>query len=113
MKKLLKKTLELVLPIVLGGFILYWVYRDFDFAEAKEVLLHDTNWWWMLFSLVFGVFAQIFRGWRWRQTLEPLDAFPKKSDCVNAVFISYAASLVIPRIGEVSRCGVLAPCTSA
>lgn len=34
--------------------------------------------------------------------------FPKRSDCVNAIFISYAASLVVPRIGEVSRCGVLA-----
>ena len=52
MKKLLKKTLKLILPIVLGGFILYWVYRDFDFAEAGEVLRHGTNWWWMLFSLL-------------------------------------------------------------
>ncbi len=108
MKKLLKKTLKLILPVVLGGFILFWVYRDFDFAKAGDVLLHGTNWWWMLFSLLFGVFAQIFRGWRWRQTLEPLDAYPKKSDCVNAIFISYAAGLVVPRIGEVSRCGVLA-----
>ena len=70
MKKLLKKTLKLILPVVLGGFILFWVYRDFDFTKAGDVLLHGTNWWWMLFSLVFGVFAQVFRGWRWRQTLE-------------------------------------------
>ena len=108
MKKLLKKTLKLILPIVLGGFILYWVYRDFDFSRVGEVLRHGTNWWWMLFSLLFGVLAQVFRGWRWRQTLGPLDAFPRRSDCVNAIFISYAASLVVPRIGEVSRCGVLA-----
>ena len=101
MKKLLKKTLKLILPIVLGGFILYWVYRDFDFSRVGEVLRHGTNWWWMLFSLLFGVLAQVFRGWRWRQTLEPLDAFPRRSDCVNAIFISYAASLVVPRIGEV------------
>ena len=78
MKKLLKKTLKLILPIVLGGFILYWVYRDFDFSRVGEVLRHGTNWWWMLFSLLFGVLAQVFRGWRWRQTLEPLDAFPSR-----------------------------------
>ena len=108
MKKLLKKTLQLILPVVLGGFILFWVYRDFDFTKVGDVLMHGTSWWWMLFSLLFGVFAQVFRGWRWRQTLEPLDAFPKRSDCVNAIFVSYAASLVIPRIGEVSRCGILA-----
>ena len=60
MKKLLKKTLKLILPVVLGGFILFWVYRDFDFTKAGDVLLHGTNWWWMLFSLLFGVFAQVF-----------------------------------------------------
>ena len=108
MKKLIKKALKLILPLVLGGFILYWVYRDFDFVKATEVLQHGTNWWWMAFSLLFGIFAQVFRGWRWRQTLEPLGAFPRRRDCVDAIFISYAASLVVPRVGEVSRCGVLA-----
>lgn len=108
MKKLIKKALRLILPLVLGGFVLYWVYRDFDFAKAGEVLIHGTNWWWMFFSLIFGVFAQVIRGWRWKQTLEPLDVYPKRSDCVNAIFISYAASLVVPRVGEVSRCGILA-----
>lgn len=107
MNKLIKKTLKLILPIVLGGFVLFWVYRDFDFGKVGNVLQHDTKWSWMLFSLVFGVSAQVFRGWRWKQALEPLGAFPKRSDCVNAIFISYAASLVIPRLGEVSRCGVL------
>ncbi len=49
MKKLIKKALKLILPLVLGGFILYWVYRDFDFVKATEVLQHGTNWWWMAF----------------------------------------------------------------
>ena len=43
MKKLLKKTLKLILPIVLGGFILFWVYHNFDFTKVGEVLLHGTN----------------------------------------------------------------------
>lgn len=107
MNKLIKKALKLVLPIVLGGFVLYWVYRDFDFAKAGDVLRHGTNWGWMLFSLVFGVLAQVVRGWRWKQTLEPLGVYPRRGDCVNAIFVSYAASLVVPRLGEVSRCGIL------
>lgn len=97
-----------MLPVLLGGFILYWVYRDFDFERAKELLLHGTDWGWMLFSLFFGVMSHVFRGWRWRQTLEPLGAYPKRSDCVDAIFISYATNLILPRVGEVSRCGVLA-----
>lgn len=107
MNKLLLKILKIVLPILLGSFILYWVYRDFDFARAKDVLLYGTNWWWMLFSLVFGVMSHVFRGWRWKQTLEPLGAYPRTSDCVDAIFVSYATNLLLPRVGEVSRCGVL------
>ncbi len=108
MKKLIKKGLKIVLPVVLGGFILFWVYRDFNFTKAADVLMHGMNWWWMLLSLLFGILSHVFRGWRWRQTLEPLGAYPRKSDCVNAIFISYAANLVLPRMGEVSRCGILA-----
>ena len=39
--------------------------------------------------------------------LAPLGEFPKLSNSVYAIFVSYAANLVIPRVGEVSRCGLL------
>lgn len=107
MNKLLKKTLTIVIPLLFGATVMIWIYRDFDFSAAGQVLRHEMNWGWMLLSLVFGVFSHIFRGWRWKQTLEPLGAFPKTANCVNAVFLSYAANLIIPRLGEVSRCGVL------
>ena len=106
-KNILKKTLNIVLPIVLGGAILWWMYRDFDLRSAWNTLVYDTNWWWMAFSFVFGVTAQVFRGLRWKQTLEPLGEHPHTSNCIHAIFISYASSLVIPRSGEVARCGVL------
>ena len=96
MNKLLKKTLKILLPVALGGFILYWVYRDFDFARAKEVLLHGTNWGWMLFSLFFGVMSHVFRGWRWKQTLAPLGAYPKTSDCVDAILFPMPLILFYP-----------------
>lgn len=108
MKKLPRKILKALMPLLLGGFVLYWVYRDFDFGRVEAVLLHATDWWWMLCSLFFGVMSHVFRGWRWKQTLAPLNAHPKTGDCVDAVFVSYAANLILPRLGEVSRCGVLA-----
>lgn len=107
MKKWIHKTLKVVLPVILGAFILYWVYRDFDFAQARDVMLHHINWWWMGLSLVAGVMSHVVRGWRWRQTLEPLGERPRSSSCVDAIFLSYATNLLLPRVGEVSRCGVL------
>lgn len=83
------------------------MYRGFDFSIVHDTLMHGMNWGWMLFSLIFGITAEVFRGLRWRQSLEPLGEYPKTSNCIHAVFISYASSLVIPRSGEVARCGVL------
>ena len=106
-KKIFKKVLQMVFPLLLGAFILVWVYRDFNFQRVGEVLTGGMDYGWILLSLVFGVFANLFRGWRWKLALEPLGEYPKTSHCVYAIFISYASNLVIPRVGEVTRCGVL------
>ena len=96
----------MVFPFVLGGVILYWMYRGFNWDELREGF-SEMNWTWMILSFPFGISAQVFRGWRWKQTLEPLGEHPSTSNCINSVLVSYAASLAIPRIGEVSRCGIL------
>ena len=103
----MKNLLKFIMPLLLGGAILYWMYRGFDFHEIRHVVLHEMSWTWMLLSFPFGILAQMIRGWRWHQTLEPVGAHPRTSVSVNAVFLSYAASLVVPRIGEFTRCGVL------
>ena len=103
----MKKILKCLLPLLLGGAILYWMYRGFDFQNISHVLWHEMDWTWMLLSLPFGVLAQVLRGLRWRQTLEPLDIRPRRNVTVYSIFLSYASSLVVPRIGEFTRCGVL------
>ena len=106
-RSIISQLLKILLPLLLGGAILYWMYRDFDFRSIQHVLLHEMDWTWMLLSLPFGILAQAFRGWRWRQTLDPIGEHPRRTTCVHAVFLSYAASLVVPRIGEFMRCGLL------
>ena len=107
MKERLKKSLNTVLPIVLGVFVMYFVYRDYDFSRIGEVLSKEVVWEWMACSLLFGILSHVFRGLRWKQTLQPLGEHPKSANCVDAIFISYAANLIVPRMGELTRCGVL------
>ena len=108
MKTIATNAAKILFPILLGGAILYWMYRGEDFGRFFHVMTEEMDWTWMLLSFPFGILAQAFRGWRWKQTLEPVVASgARASVCVNAVFLSYAASLVIPRIGEFTRCGVL------
>ena len=99
--------LKILMPLVLGAAILYWMYRGENWQQILHVMTDEMNWTWMLLSFPFGILAQLFRGWRWRQTLEPVGERPRMSTSVHAIFLSYAASLVIPRVGEFTRCGVL------
>ena len=107
MKTILTNAAKIIFPILLGGAILYWMYRGEDFDRFIHVMKDEMDWTWMILSFPFGILAQMCRGWRWKQTLEPIDIKPRTSTCIHAVFLSYAASLVIPRIGEFSRCAVL------
>ena len=95
------------MPLVLGAGILYWMYRGEDWQTILHVMTDEMDWTWMLLSFPFGILAQMFRGWRWRQTLEPVGEHPRHSVSIHSIFVSYAASLVVPRVGEFTRCGVL------
>ena len=105
--KIIRHALKIAFPLALGGLILWWMYRDFDWNGLWAALNDGMDWTWMWLSMPFGVLAQVLRAVRWRQALAPLGERPRLSSCVHAVFLSYASSLVVPRVGEVLRCGVL------
>lgn len=83
------------------------MYRGIGWEELTDALRHKMSWTWMLLSMPFGILAQVFRAMRWRQVLAPTGEKPRLSTCTHAVFLSYASSLIVPRVGEVLRCGVL------
>ena len=103
----LTDIIKVVLPLLLAGAILWWMYRGFQWDEVWTVLQTDMSWTWMLLSFPFGISAQVFRALRWHQALAPLGERPRLSTCINAVFLSYFSSLIVPRVGEVLRCGIL------
>ena len=105
--KIINYAFQVIGPLVLSGLILWWMYRGFDWDEFFEALTYHTDWTWMLLSMPFGITAQVFRALRWKQALEPVQEYPRTSVCINSVYLSYASSLVVPRIGEVLRCGIL------
>lgn len=107
MRKLYTDIAKVGGSLILGGAILYWMYREVNWENMVHTMRHEMNWGWMLLSFPFGILAQMFRALRWQQALEPVTRKPRTATAMYAVFISYAASLVIPRIGEIARCGIL------
>jgi len=91
----------------LAAAILWWMYRGIRWDDVQQALESEMSWTWMLLSFPFGIMAQVFRALRWKQVLAPLGEKPRLRTCINAVFVSYASSLVVPRVGEMLRCGIL------
>ena len=95
------------MSLALAGGILWWMYRGIRWEELEDAFSQKMSWMWMLLSMPFGVLAQVLRAMRWRQALAPVGERPRLSTCIHAIFLSYASSLVVPRVGEMLRCGVL------
>lgn len=104
---LLNKILKVVLPLALGILILYFLFRDTNFTELWQIL-KDANWPILLFSLIFGLLGNTIRGYRWQLIINPLGYSPRASTLNYSVYGSYAVNFLLPRAGEVWRCGVVA-----
>ena len=39
-KSILGNITKTLLPFILGGAILWWMYRNFDFSQISDVMLH-------------------------------------------------------------------------
>lgn len=106
MKKILNKTLKTLFPLLLGAFILYIIYNDFNFSQIW-ISLKEMDMFWFTITTIFIILSHVIRGLRWKLALAPLGLHPDSSVSINSIFVSYAANLVIPRFGEVSRCVIL------
>ncbi|MDH6355778.1 uncharacterized protein (TIRG00374 family) [Dysgonomonas sp. PH5-45] len=106
-KSLLSSALQIIVPLALGVVILYFLYRDTDFAGMWHII-KNANWGVLTFSLIFGLSGNVIRGLRWELLINPLGYYPKRRNLIYAVLGNYAVNFAIPRAGEVWRCGVIA-----
>ena len=104
-KNYLKKTLQLLLPLLLGLFLCWYAFAQFSEQELslikEQFLRADYSFLWL--SVGMGFLSHVSRGIRWQYTLASMHYFPKRYNLVLAVFIGYLLNLTIPRSGEVSR----------
>ena len=105
-----KKALKTIIPLALGGFLIWLSFSkltDQDLEDVKTAF-QTANYWWILLSLFLGVLSHFSRAYRWQFMLEPLGYKPKFLNSAMAVIIAYLVNLGIPRAGELSRAAALA-----
>lgn len=105
MKKKIKKTIFLILPILLGVFLVWYSLSKLSPSDVESIKtsFKTANYWWVLVSLIFGILSHLSRAYRWQFLLEPLGYKPRFANSVMSVLIAYLLNLFIPRSGEFVR----------
>jgi uncharacterized protein (TIRG00374 family) len=66
-----------------------------------------VNYFWIVVSIFLGLMSHVSRTIRWNLMIEPLGHKPRLLNTFLAVMIGYLMNLALPRMGEISRCGIL------
>ena len=90
----------------IAAFLLWFVYKDFSFEILKEQV-SNINYYWIMLSILLALLSHYLRAYRWNILLEPLGYHLKTSRTFIAVMVGYFANNLVPRLGEVTRCGIL------
>jgi uncharacterized protein (TIRG00374 family) len=109
LKKYLLNFLKLAISLSIGIGIVYWFLGQMSDTEKQEVIadVKRANYLWVCIPLALGLLSNYFRAQRWRLLLRPLGYNPGIFNTFFSVMIMYFLNLFFPRLGEVSRCGVL------
>ncbi len=97
--------------IFLGlGVLLIWLaLRNLTETDKHNIIqaFKQADYFWIIVSSLLGILSHISRAMRWNILLQPLGFKPKLYNTFFAVMVGYLANFALPRLGEVSRCGVL------
>lgn len=102
----MKNVLKTLLSLLLGLLIIWAMYRNTNLSELWEIA-RSANFLIIGSSLVFGLIGNIIRGLRWELFVNSLGYHPPRTSLVYATLGNYAVNFVLPRAGDLWRCGVV------
>lgn len=99
--------LKYLISLLFALGLLYLAFRnvDFDSFWAKAATVDYT---WVIVSILLSLVAYYARAYRWNILLRPLGYQHLNGFRTTlAILVGYLANLALPRLGEVTRCGML------
>ena len=106
MNTTVKSILKIVLPLFLGG-ILVWYSLQKTPIETLKAYFKNANYLWIGLGVFLGILSHISRAYRWKFMIEPMGYTLRFPNSLMAVFSAYLINYTIPRAGEVSRATIL------
>ncbi|MBR6041711.1 MAG: flippase-like domain-containing protein [Paludibacteraceae bacterium] len=101
-----KDAIQTVVSLALGIIVFLLVYRELNIKEMRE-LLKNAHWEYIAIPVVLSLLSCIARALRWNQLIEPIAQKPALKNTFCAVMYGYFINHLLPRAGELARCGVL------
>lgn len=103
----MKNSIKYLISLGIAGTLLWFVFKDIDLG-AMLTALEQADYRWIAVSGALTLVAHWSRGVRWGLLMEPVvGQRPTQTDTTLAVLTGYFANLLIPRMGEVTRCGTM------
>ncbi|HEY5588278.1 MAG TPA: lysylphosphatidylglycerol synthase transmembrane domain-containing protein, partial [Candidatus Paceibacterota bacterium] len=102
-----KKLITGTFFFIIGVGLFWYVYKDININSIIEAL-KDLKYSWIFLSIILGLMSNIIRALRWKMLIDSMGYKPKTLNLFLSVQILYFINLVIPRGGELARCGIIA-----
>lgn len=102
----MKSALRYIISLSLAGGLIWFVFKDIDLGDMLKRFA-QADWSWIALSCFLLICAHISRAWRWAMLMEPLGYKPGVFNSTISVLTGYFANYIVPRMGEVTRCGTL------
>ncbi|MDP3928772.1 MAG: lysylphosphatidylglycerol synthase transmembrane domain-containing protein [Bacteroidota bacterium] len=102
----MKKISQYGLILLVGGFFLYFVFRDTNWNELFQKM-SGANFNWLAIGVIISLISHWLRAYRATLLYEAMQYKISTTHSFYAVLIGYMMNYIIPRAGEVSRCAAL------
>jgi uncharacterized membrane protein YbhN (UPF0104 family) len=110
MKRIFSTILQYTIFLGLGLFLLWWTTKNLTPEEIQHLkdALNGAKYLLVLPAMIFLLLAHFSRALRWKILMEPLGFQPTTLNTFFAVMLGYFFNLLVPRLGEVMKCTMLA-----
>jgi glycosyltransferase 2 family protein len=105
-RKIILDTLKYLLFFGAGLALFLWVYKGQKLDNIWEGIA-GFNYWWIIASFIAFIFSHLFRALRWRMLIQSMGFKPRLDNVFLSILVMYLANLALPRMGEVTRCGIV------
>lgn len=109
MNTTLSKTLQVLIPVLLGIGLVWYFYAKFTPEQWDELQYHFTHakYGYVILAVLMSALSHLIRAYRWDFLLHPMGYKPSLLNSFLAVSVAYLANLFIPKSGEVSRAAIM------